>query len=172
MSQTPKILVVDDDPSYLSEVAESLEGTRCAVFPASTPQQALDIVASHPLDLVVSNQLIRPETGVCLQSLVHSVPQNANVPFLYTTTSQIPDVISRRIGDRNVFFVRKPFDRRSFATLVEFALLTPQLIQSHIQSVHQRCGLNPPHRKQDEANVFPNVDTDLLGSNPMLQQPF
>lgn len=139
-----KILIVEQDELSLAEIQASLESRRIATFSARDSQHALDIAADHSLDLVICDADTKAETGVPLQTLIQSVPRNTNVPFLFTSVSQTSDVISRKVGDRNVFFIRKPCEHESLVTLVEFAMWTPQLIRTHIRSTHMRQGLSPP----------------------------
>ena len=129
MSRTiPQILIVDSDNATLSEIQQSLQRLGCAMFATTHSQQALDVAAREVLSLVICDRLIQADTGVRLTSLIRSVPQNTDVPFLFTSPLQIPDVISRRVDDRNSFFVRKSFEHEAFATLVEIAMLKPQSI--------------------------------------------
>ena len=173
MSQrTPQILVVDKDDGALGEIRESLQHLGCEIIAATHSQQALDVAAREVLSLVICDRLMRTDTGVRLSSLIHSVPQNTKVPFLFTSPVQIPDVISRRIGDRNVFFIRKSFEHEAFAMLVEFAMLTPKLIRHHIQSSHAQQGLIAPASKLHADNSFPIVGMPHLNSSSVSVSPF
>jgi len=162
-NNTTKILVVDQDESSLAEIQASLETRQITAFCALNPQQALDVAAEHSLDLVICDFQARTETGIHLRTLIQSVPRNTNFPFLFTSASQKSDVISRKLGDRNVFFIRKPCERESLLTLVEFAMWTPQLIRTHIRSTHMRQGLNPPHATSQPAR-FPAGSTSAFAS--------
>ena len=135
------------------------------MFSAFDCDQALNIAAQQSLDLVICDSNIRAGTGVDVPALVNRVPKNSDVPFLFTSSSQIPDVISRRREDRNVFFIRKPFEHEAFVELVEYAMWMPNLIRSHIEKIHQQQGLRKPHSAPDADKVFPGVSIPVPGTS-------
>ena len=158
-----RILIVDEDELSLALIRASLETRDYAVHSAFTCDQALDIAAKEQLDLVICDFDVRADTGVHVQTLIQRVPRNTDVPFLFTSASQIPDVISRRRNDRNVFFIRKPFEHEAFLELVEFAMWMPNLIRSHIEKMHQQQGLKRPHALPESGKLLPAVAMPLPG---------
>lgn len=152
-----QILIVDSDELSLALIRASLEAVAIEAFSAFDCDQALDVAARESLDLVICDCEMRANTGVDVQTLIHSVPKNSDVPFLFTSCSQQPDVISRRCNDRNVFFIRKPFEHEAFVEFVEYAMWMPNLIRSHIEKMHQQQGLKRPHSAQEAKAVFPTV---------------
>jgi len=163
-----RILIVDSDELSLALIRASLETQDYLAFSAIECDQALSVAAKEPLDLVICDCDMRADTGVDVQTLIHSVPKNSGVPFLFTSASQKPDVISRRRNDRNVFFVRKPFEHEAFVELVEFAMWMPNLIRSHIERMHVQQGLQRPHAVPDAGNVFPNVSMPAFADTQIL----
>lgn len=160
-----RILIVDEDELSLALIRASLETRDYLVDSAFTCDQALDVAAKEQLDLVICDFDVRANTGVHVQALIQRVPKNLQVPFLFTSASQIPDVISRRRDDRNVFFIRKPFEHEAFLELVEFAMLMPNLIRSHIAKMHREQGLKRPHALTETAKIMPAVSMPLPGSS-------
>jgi CheY-like chemotaxis protein len=163
-----RILIVDADELSLALIRASLETQGIVAFSALDSNEALDYAASEPLDLVICDCDMRAETGVDVETLVHSVPGNCDVPFLFTSASQKPDVISRRRDDRNVFFIRKPFDHDAFLELVEFAMWMPNLIRSHIDRIHQQQGLQRPHVATASKGIMPGVALPAFGITPIV----
>jgi len=151
---TTRILIIDGDELSLALIRASLETRDFLVHSALTCDEGLDVAAKEPLDLVICDSDVRANTGVHVQSLIQRVPDNADVPFLFTSASQIPDVISRRWNDRNVFFIRKPFEHEAFLELVEYAMWMPNLIRSHIEKMHREQGLNRPHALPDTSKLL------------------
>lgn len=163
-----RILIVDEDELSLALIRASLETRDYRVDSAFTCDQALSVAAKEQLDLVICDFDVRADTGVHVQTLIQRVPKNVGVPFLFTSASQIPDVISRRRNDRNVFHIRKPFEHEAFLELVEFAMWMPNLIRSHIEKMHQQQGLHRPHALTDSGNIMPAVSMQLPAGGPMV----
>jgi len=162
--RTTRILIVDSDELSLALIRASLETQDYLAYSAFDCDQALAVAAKEPLDLVICDSDMRPDTGVDVQTLIRSVPKNSAVPFMFTSCSQKPDVISRRCDDRNVFFVRKPFEHEAFVELVQYAMWMPNLIRSHIEKMHIRQGLKRPHSAGETGKVFPQVSLSVFGS--------
>lgn len=165
-----RILIVDPDELSLALIRSSLETQDYLAYYAFDCDKALSIAAKEPLDLVICDSELRTDTGVDVQTLIHRVPMNSNVPFLFTSCSQKPDVISRRCDDRNVFFVRKPFEHEALLELVEFAMWMPNSIRSHIEKMHHQQGLKRPHTVPGPGILLPQVSMSVSGtaqiSNP------
>ncbi len=140
-----RILVADSDELSLALIKTSLETQDIAVASALDCDTALRHAVNGQFNLVISDCEMQTSTGVPLEMLIHSIPEQSDLPFLFTSARQKPDVISRRRNDRNVFFIRKPFDHEAFLELVEFAMWMPHLIRSHIERVHEKQGLSQPH---------------------------
>ncbi len=152
-----RILIVDADELSLALIRASLETQDYSVFSAFNCGQALNVAAKESLDLVICDCDMRANTGVTVETLVHSVPANCDVPFLFMSSTQESDVISRPSKDRNVFFIRKPFDHEAFLELVEYAMWMPTLIRSHIERIHQQQGLRRPHSAPNSEVMMPYV---------------
>lgn len=136
------VLVVDADELSIALIKSSLETQHFVVTTALDCDVALRHASKNEFSLVICDCDMRAGTGVRIEPLIQSIPGRHDVPFLFTSAHQKPDVISRRRNDRNVFFVRKPFDHEAFLKLVEYAMWMPHLIRSHIQRVHEKQGLS------------------------------
>ena len=162
-----QILIADADELSLALIRASLETQSYRAFSAFNCEQALNVAAKQPLDLVICDCDMRAGTGVTVETLIHRVPANCDVPFLFTSSSQKPDVISRRQNDRNVFFIRKPFDHEAFLELVEYAMWMPNLIHSHIERIHEQQGLRRPHAVPTAKPIMPAVSMPAFGIMPL-----
>lgn len=158
-----QILIVDSDELSLALIRASLETVNYRTHAALNSDQALAVAARESLDLVICDCDMRASTGVDVQTLVHGVPENSDVPFLFTSCRQKPDVISRRHKDRNVFFVRKPFEHEAFLELVAFAMWAPGRIQTHIEKIHEQQGIKRPHSAPETKPVLPAVTMPAFG---------
>lgn len=167
-----RILIIDSDELSVALIRASLETQDYLVFSAFDSEQALNIAAVESLDLVICDSDLHTSTGANVPTLINRIPKNSDVPFLFTSSSQKPDVISRRLEDRNVFFIRKPFEHEAFLELVEYAMWMPNLIRSHIEKIHSQQGLGKPHSAelhspQSSSGIFPHVSIPGNGAAPI-----
>ena len=58
------------------------------------------------------------------------MPGNEDVPVLYVSNSQAPDIIRRSHDAGGAYYLRKPFDPEVLIELVGKALWMPHLVQS------------------------------------------
>lgn len=165
----PAILVVDPDPVAAASIETLLKSKEHCVAIADGYTSAIKAVTREPFDLVITDESIIADTGVRLADLIHAIPDAADIPFLFTSQTQVPDVISRPNRDRNEFVIRKPFDHEAFLELVEYAMWMPHLIRSHILRMHQQQGLAQPHI---EARTGQNAPASNAASPRLPQMDF
>ena len=171
----PSILVVDRDPVAAASIATLLRSKEYGVEVVDGCTAAIKAVTREPFDLVITEETLCADTGVRLADLIHATPDSADIPFLFTSDSQIPDVISRPNRARNEFIIRKPFDHSAFLELVEYAMWMPHLIRSHILRIHQQQGLAQPHidahsrSESSTAPLLPQVDFGQSATSPLSQ---
>jgi len=110
------ILVVDDDPTVLHTLACALEDEGYATHRSADASAALEIVARHPVDLVLTDVVLPGFDGV---SLVHELRERAH---------HMPVIIVSGIVDGvelpETPFVSKPFDLSHLLSLVDRMLRT------------------------------------------------
>jgi CheY-like chemotaxis protein len=64
------ILCLDDEPVGLAVRAALLRFAGYTVFPVSSAEEALQILAEHPIDLVISDYLLKNTTGTQVAALM------------------------------------------------------------------------------------------------------
>jgi len=172
----PAILVVDRDAVATANISALLHTKDHCVEVAHDCTAAIKAVTRDAYDLVIADQSLAADTGVSLADLIHAIPEAADIPFLFTSDNQGPDVISRPNRNRNEFIIRKPFDHEAFLELVEYAMWMPHLIRSHILRIHQQQGLSQPHidavitgKSQSPASPFPDVGIGAISTSPLSQ---
>ena len=67
---------------------------------------------------------------------LHRLPERSDVPALFLSGAQLPDVILRSHRHGSSYHLRKPTDTRLLLDLVEKALWMPHLVKSHINRPH------------------------------------
>ncbi|MGB8890423.1 MAG: response regulator [Candidatus Korobacteraceae bacterium] len=108
------ILCVDDEENSLILRKLVLEKSGYAVMTAGSATQAMEILGSQPVDLVLSDQLMPDETGtelarrikasrpglpVVLVSGVNEVPADANSADLFISKLEGPENLCRKIAE-------------------------------------------------------------------------
>ncbi len=111
------ILVVDDDPAVLEMLVSALEDQGYATQRGSDGTAALEVVANHSVDLVLTDVVLPGLDGI---SFVHELRKREH---------HMPVIIISGIVDGvdlpETPFVSKPFDLSYLLTLVE-RMLPPE----------------------------------------------
>lgn len=102
------ILVVDDDKNILQVLEARLSFAHYKTLAASSAEQAVELLARHPVDLVVSDVKMPGMGGV---GLLHEIlMQWPHIPvILLTAYGSIPDAVST-IRSGAADYLTKPFD--------------------------------------------------------------
>lgn len=136
----PVILIVDSDPLALSATAATLQTRHYEVHCAQNASVAHRLVRDFPLDLIVCDIDLRGTDGVELVDALRAVPDRSDVPAMFVSTRQLPDVILRSHKHGSSFHLRKPFDPNILLELVDKALWMPHLVKNHINRPHIPLG--------------------------------
>lgn len=140
VSQQPLILVIDDEPEVLGEVTAVLTGAGLSCHGCSTPEAAREFVRTTTPDLIVSDINLNGHSGLTLcERLQEEVAATKNVPVMFLSSAQIPDIIRRSHAAGGTYYLRKPFDPGVLVELVDKALWMPQLVD-HPVSQQQMSG--------------------------------
>jgi DNA-binding response OmpR family regulator len=137
------ILVVDDDALTLTGVAATLDLAGYECHCARDAEAALKVSRAVSLDLVICDVKIQGESGLELCKELRQQPGNEDVPVLYVSSSQSPDIIRRSHEAGGAYYLRKPFDPDVLTELVGKALWMPHLVQTRV-SRHESASLPRP----------------------------
>ena len=107
MTSAPHLLIVDDDLTTLKMLHKALEGMG-EVHTASSGAQALQIVAEHPIDLVLLD-IIMPEMDgfATCRALLQTQP-DMTVLFVTVVSDTGSEVAALEVGGRD--FISKPIN--------------------------------------------------------------
>jgi len=133
---SPVILLIDSDPLSMTGIAASLYARQYEVHCAGDCAAAMKAAETLDLDLIICDTNLRGEDGVALVGRLHQIPDRADVPVMYLSSAQLPDVILRTHRHGSSYHLRKPFDSNLLLDLVEKALWMPHLVKSHINRPH------------------------------------
>lgn len=132
----PVILVIDSDPLSMTGIAASLYARQYEVHCAGDCAAAMKAAETLALDLIICDTNLRGEDGIALVDRMHQLPDRADVPVMYLSSAQLPDVILRTHRHGSSYHLRKPFDPNLLIDLAEKALWMPHLVKSHINRPH------------------------------------
>lgn len=116
------VLIVEDDPDLLEALCATLKLDGYTTLAASSGEQAIDLLRTHPAGLVISDVQMRPMDGyTLLQAIKRSYPW---IPVVLMTAYGEVDkaVAAMRSGASD--YLLKPFDPHSLLAHVRHYLLT------------------------------------------------
>lgn len=87
MPQQPTILIVDDALSCREPIAAGLRLSGYKTLSAGNGQEALDLLAGAPVDLVLLDVAMPVMDGVTALRRIRENPRNANLPVIMLTAS-------------------------------------------------------------------------------------
>lgn len=103
-----RILVVDDEPDLLAELAPLLERTGFSVVTASDGQQALNIISRDPPDLIVLDVLMPRVDG---REVLRQLRQSGNwTPVILLTRVGSPTERALSLQEGADDYLNKPFE--------------------------------------------------------------
>ncbi|MEN6440137.1 MAG: sigma-54 dependent transcriptional regulator [Syntrophobacter sp.] len=120
MASKPTILVVDDDLNILAVLEARLSSIDYQVLTASGGEDALEILKTHPVDLMITDVKMPGMGGMDLFSAAQSARPGLPVMFL-TAFGTIPDAV-RALKAGAVDYLTKPFNGRELISKVQEVL--------------------------------------------------
>jgi len=124
------ILVIDDEADVLGQVAAVLNAAGYTCHPCSTAEAALEFARHHVPDLILSDVNLRGRSGLELCEQIKEDPALNDVPLMFLSGAQIPDIIRRSHALGGTYYLRKPFDPEVLLELIDKALWMPHLVRS------------------------------------------
>ncbi len=115
----PVCLVVDADSESLAATMGMLRAGELTVFGARSAVDAVEYGRSIDFDVILSELDVAGVPGGDIVEEVRCIPWQAEVPVLYCSGFQRPEIICRRAIDELVYQLRKPIDPRLLLELAE-----------------------------------------------------
>ncbi len=125
-SRTATILIVEDDQSMLDGMNDLLEiadlGYDITVLQANDGRMALDVMAEHEPDLIISDVMMPQMGGYEFLHHVRANPEWIQIPFIFVTAKgEEPDIRKGRLSDADLY-ITKPFVISELLTLIHAQL--------------------------------------------------
>jgi DNA-binding NtrC family response regulator len=139
---SPRILLIEDDPSVRHGMAAFLRANGLEVQEAEACRQALDLYRSGNPDVVVADYSL-PD-GTSLDILAQVKRMNEQTPFIILTAHGSIDLAVRAIKEGADQFLTKPVESSALLVLVRRLLQEQRLRQRQEAANRERAGvLNP-----------------------------
>ncbi|MBW2256868.1 MAG: response regulator [Deltaproteobacteria bacterium] len=127
--RTTTVLIVDDDQKLLTGLSRLLAQRMFLVFTAENADNALEMLETHEVDVVVSDECMPGLPGT--RFLAHVAEMYPNIARILMTGNPTPVNCARAIGPGSVYrFLVKPFDPEYLVRVVEQAVRDFDAIQA------------------------------------------
>ena len=110
------ILVIDDEPEFLSNVAELLELEGFEVIVSPDGVDTMESLYKRPVDLILCDMLMKPLDGMKILRAVREKSKTAHIPFVFITGLR-PDEIQSGVAEASAYLT-KPFTNETLLALV------------------------------------------------------
>jgi CheY-like chemotaxis protein len=134
------ILIIDEDALTLTGMAAVLNMCGHECHCARDRAAALKAVRTLALDLIICDVNLRDESGLDLCRDLRLEPGVEDVPLMFISAAQMPDIVRRSHEAGGAYFLRAPFDPEVLTELVAKALWMPHLVTTRVtrrQAVRQ-----------------------------------
>lgn len=138
-----EILIIDNDPLTLTGAAAVLDMAGYICHCARGRTAAVKAAQTVALDLIICDVNLGSENGLELCREIRRFPGMQDVPMMFVSASQLPDIVRRSHDAGGAYYLRKPYDPEVLVELVGKALWMPHLIQSQM-AMHQATKQSVP----------------------------
>lgn len=142
------ILIIDNDPIMLTGIAAVLNMSGYECHCARDSAAATKAVQTLALDLIICDVDLGPQCGLELCGQLRQMPGVEDVPMMFISSSQTPDIVRRSHAAGGSYYLRKPFDPNVLVELVGKALWMPHLVQSRVATVPEAFKVEMPHASE------------------------
>ncbi len=116
-----KVLLVDDEPNVIKSITRILHEEPCEIITANSGRQALELMATTPVDVIVSDERMPGMSGVELLSAVSRIyPETVRIILTGHANTQL---VFQAINDGSIYrFLTKPWDDEEFVAVIRHAM--------------------------------------------------
>lgn len=146
-SLTPSILIVDPDEAAQQIVQAAFTSRHYQSHVADDIGAAIWTAADRGtvLDLIVCDTQVDQQSGYEVVQAIRSLPGRGDLPAMFMSASQQPDMLLRRHEGRSAWHIGKPLNIDLLMEMVERSLWMPHLVASHLQTTDSAQPLAAPH---------------------------
>lgn len=127
-----RILMIDDEPEVLAALTQTLSGAGYTCQTCLDRESALRAIDESTPDLLISDIDLDGQSGLELVEEIKARGPYRDLPVLFLSGVQIPDVVRQAHEAGGTYYLRKPFDPDVLLDLVDRALWMPALVSSQL----------------------------------------
>ena len=121
--QRPLVLVIDGEQKVLEITSEALAAAQVGCRCCAAADEAVAAAEECLPDLILCDWNLDGENGVETCQRIKSQPGLADVPVMFLSSAQRPDVIRRSLdAGAGIYCLRKPFSPAVLVELIDQAL--------------------------------------------------
>src|SRR5258708_15946890 len=98
--------------------------------------RALRVARREALDLIICDVNLGADSGLDLSRELRRLPGMQDVPVMFISRTQLPDIVRRSHEAGAAYYLRKPLDPEVLIDLVGKALWLPHLVQTRLAMHH------------------------------------
>jgi two-component system sensor histidine kinase/response regulator len=173
VSITPSILLVDDNPLILGVVKSLLQTEKMEVYACESGQEAMKILGSQPVDLVICDVMMPELSGYQFQQMVRERVEFANIPFVFLTALDSPDDKIKGKASGADDYLTKPFDPKELLAMVKGKVERAREKKQQIESRYDQYRRKVLHTLSHEFRtplVAISTGTEILLDQPELEE--
>jgi len=119
-----KILLVEDDPINLNKGMELLKQLGHEVLPATTGQEAAQVIRRLLPDAILLDVMLPDTNGFDFAKKLKSHPRTQDVPIAYVTGRDNPEDFKEGFASGGKAYLTKPYSSTALATVLQSLLMT------------------------------------------------
>ncbi len=119
------ILVIDDEAEVLTHIAGILAEAGYSCHCALDSREAHEAVAKATPDMIIADVNLAGQSGLTICEQLKLDAGLCEVPLMFLSAGQVPDIIRRSHAAGGRYYLRKPFDAPVLLQLIEKALRVP-----------------------------------------------
>ncbi|HZZ70651.1 MAG TPA: response regulator [Pirellulales bacterium] len=131
-SAKAQILVIDDDAEVVESLSTILTAHGYACHGCRSAEAAIEKVQTISPDLILSDINLAGRSGLTLCERLRKDEGLLDVPVMFLSGAQIPDIIRRAHAAGGTYYLRKPFDPGVLLELVDKALWMPHVAANRL----------------------------------------
>jgi CheY-like chemotaxis protein len=81
----PTILIIDDEPNFLANLATMLEFEDFTVIVSMNGPEAIQALQERSVDLILCDMLMQPMNGFEILQAIRQIPHVEHTPFVFVT---------------------------------------------------------------------------------------
>jgi CheY-like chemotaxis protein len=121
----PLVLVIDDKKELLEQMTSLLSAEQIECRCCPTSEEAIVAAQETPPSLIICDVNLQGAGGLETCRRIKELPGMEDVPTMFLSGVQLPDIIRRSHEAGGIYCLRKPFDPKVLMELIDQALGAP-----------------------------------------------